>query len=56
MVTTQEVKEWVNHRINYWEDELEKKDSSRTTEDIIETRSILSGFYMVMEFINGQRR
>lgn len=55
MVTAQEVKEWVKHRIDYWEDELDKKDSL-TTEDRIEALSILSGFYMVVEFINGQRR
>ena len=55
MVSTQEVKDWVTHRIDYWEDELDKKDSL-TTADIIEARSILAGFYMVVEFINGQRR
>lgn len=56
MVTTQEVKEWVTHRINYWEDELDNKNDTLTTADKIEARAILSGFYMVVEFINGQRR
>ena len=55
MVTTQEIKTWVKHRIDYWEDELDKKDAL-TSEDIIEPRSILTGFYMAVEFINGQRR
>jgi len=56
MVDTQKIKEWVKHRIDYWEDELDKKDSSNTTEDIIEYRATLAAFYMVMEFIDGQRR
>jgi len=33
MVTTQEVKEWVTHRINYWEDELDRKNDTFTTAD-----------------------
>ncbi len=56
MVTTQEVKAWVTHRIDYWEDGLENKRDSFTTEDKTAALSILSGFYMVVEFINGQRR
>lgn len=56
MVSTQKVKEWVQHRVNYWEDELDKNDPNNTVEDIIEYRATLAAFYMVLEFISGQRR
>jgi hypothetical protein len=56
MVDAQKVKEWVKHRIDYWEDELEKNDPKNTIEDIIEYRAMLAAFYMVTEFIDGQQR
>lgn len=55
MVDTQKIKEWVQHRIDYLEDSAEKQAHAKCSEDI-EGRGMLSAFYMVMEFIDGQRR
>lgn len=55
MVTTQEVKAWVKHRIDYWESKFESQDLPEDYEDV-EGRGQLAAFYMVREFIDGQRR
>ena len=55
MVTTQEVKEWVQHRIDYWESKFESQDLPPDYEDV-EGRGQLASFYMVQEFIDGTRR
>lgn len=55
MVDTKKVKEWVQHRINYWEDQAEKQVLPATEEDL-EGKGMLAAFYMVTEFIDGQRR
>ncbi len=55
MVTTQKIKEWVQYRINYWEDQADKQVLPATEEDI-EGRGMLAAFYMVIELIDGQRR
>ena len=54
MVTTQEVKEWVQRRIDYYEDVCKTTRSSEYEEG--EDDGMLAAFYMVLEFINGQRR
>ena len=55
MVDAQKIKEWVKHRIDYWEDQAANQALPATEEDI-EGRGMLAAFYMVTEFIDGQRR
>ena len=55
MVDAKKIKEWVQHRINYWEDQADKQVLPDTEEDI-EGRGMLAAFYMVVELIDGQRR
>lgn len=55
MVDAQKVKEWVNHRINYWESKFESQDLPPDYEDV-EGRGQLAAFYMVIEYIDGQRK
>lgn len=55
MVSTQEVKGWVQRRIDYWESKFECPDLPPDYEDV-EGRGQLAAFYMVLEFIDGQRR
>jgi hypothetical protein len=65
--TLEQVKNWVQKRIDYWEDEVEKHPNDfETFTDIGETwrlglergeeKGMLAAFYMVIECINGQRR
>ena len=53
MVSTQEIKEWVQHRVNYWEDELDKNDPDNTVEDIIESRLIRNGNQHLSKYNRG---
>jgi hypothetical protein len=50
-----QVKSWVEHRIDYWEDKIEQTVLPPDEEDI-EGRGMLAAFYMVVDFIDGQRR
>ena len=66
MVATQEIKEWVQRRIDYWENNSDHhhKEPIQTLAQLAfeegeeqgEEKGLLAGFYMVMEFIDGQRR
>ena len=55
MVTTNEIKEWIKHRVDFWESNFESQDLPPDYEDV-EGRGQLAAFYMVIEFIDGQRR
>ena len=55
IMDTQKVKEWINHRIDYWEEQSDKQILPATEEDI-EGRGMLAAFYMIIEFLDGQRR
>lgn len=50
----QQIKEWVQRKIDYWEDTCEKTKVSGYEEG--EDDGMLAAFYMVREFIDGQRR
>jgi hypothetical protein len=64
--TLEQVKNWVQHRIDYWENicEKHKYEPSCVSEQVIfeegimigEEKGMLAAFYMVIECINGQRR
>lgn len=65
MVSVEQVREWVQHRIDYWEEVCEKHQDEipRNNEDAYksgfeegEDRGMLAAYYMVIEYINGQRR
>lgn len=66
MVDAQEIKTWVQLRIDYWEDIADKhyKHPIQTLSQLAfdegeaqgEEKGVLAGLYMVMEFIDGQRR
>ena len=50
-VTVQSAKEWVQHRIDYWEDQAEKAPEDNTHDE-----AVLNTYYEVMEFLTGQRQ
>jgi hypothetical protein len=54
MVDTKTIKEWVQRRIDFWEDSCGKTRASEYEEG--EDDGMLAAFYMVVEFIDGQRR
>lgn len=57
MVDTKTVKEWLQRRIDYLEDELEgDRLSLLQSDEVIEFKGMLASYYMVNEFIDGQRR
>jgi len=55
MVDVNQVKKWVKQRIDHWENMAEQTVLPPDEEDI-EGRGMLAAFYMVVEFIDGQRR
>lgn len=55
MVSVEQVREWVQHRIDYWETKAECEQCPPEYEDI-EGRGQLAAFYMVIECIDGQRK
>ncbi len=66
MMNKAALKEWVQHRINFWEDACERHRDTpiQTTSqhafdegvELGEEKGFLEGLYMVMEYIDGQRR
>ncbi len=62
----EDLKKWVNIRIDYWEGVCEKhpEENRWASPDVIfdaaieigQEKGILDGFYQVMEFIEGHRR
>ncbi len=54
-ITIISIKKWIKHRIDYYEDQAEKQ-VNRLTEESIEENGMLSAYYMVIEYIEGQRK
>ncbi|CAB4128281.1 hypothetical protein UFOVP100_21 [uncultured Caudovirales phage] len=55
MIDKNEMKKWIQRRIDYFETKFEMQPKPRDEEDV-EERGMLAAFYMVTEFIEGQRR
>lgn len=64
-MTIQEINDWIQRRIDYWEDVCDKhKVPIHTLTELVyeegkeqgEESGMLEGFYQVQEFIKGQRR
>ena len=54
------MKEWLQKRIDYWEDVVEKENDYQagmtSTLEKEYHKGLLQGFYEAMEYLDGQRR
>ena len=48
------MQDWLQRRIDYWEDVVEKEQQS--PEEHAWSEGILQGFYEALEYLQGQRR
>ena len=49
---SQKIYDWIQKRIDYWEDEIEEAGEDSDDYD----KGLLQAFYEVQEFIKGQRK
>lgn len=49
---SQKIYDWIQKRIDYWEDEIEEAGEDSDDYD----KGLLQAFYEVQEFIKGQRQ